>query len=81
MNQQEWDQWKALPATAEFFKFLGDYRGQIGRNVALAVSDGEFVAPDVLDKDTEVCAIYKELETLDLEHIESFYKEEIEEAA
>jgi len=81
MNQKEWDKWRDLPGTVEFFKYLGDFRGQIGREVALVVTSGETLRPEWVGRATEECAVYQELEAIEHTTIEEFYKTEIEGAA
>ena len=79
MNQKQWDKWKELPATVEFFRFLKDHREKIARDVAEAVSIGEFIAPDYLATTIETCGIYADLETVDYDRFEEHYKSEIDE--
>ena len=76
MNQKNWDKWKEQPDTKAFFKFLGDYREQMGRDVALEVSSGSYMKKESIDRVTTHCGIYSDIEEMEFVDFENFYTEE-----
>ena len=79
MNQKEWDKWKELPATVDFFQYLEDTRGKSGRDIAEAITGGFPVTQEHTDKIAMECAVILEIGELEYEDIEDHYKSEIEE--
>lgn len=76
MNQKEWDKWKEQPQTVEFFKYLSDFREQIGRDVAIEISSGNYMTEEVIRFNATHCGIYSDIEHMDYSDIENFYEDE-----
>ena len=76
MNKEDYIEWKGLPLTKSFHKFLLDYR----QSLMEAWADGQFSLQAMeasLLKNTEAmakCQCYHDLANLEADFIENFYK-------
>ncbi len=75
MNQRQWNKWRKLPETTDFFKFLADYREYLGKEIASSIMGGVQVEHAFTDEAALRCELYHDLESLDYSYIGNFYKE------
>lgn len=76
MNKEEWSRWRSLPETAKYFKFLEEYRLNVGKEVGTAIAEGQFFPEEVTKEISIRCQSWVDIETLEWTDIENFYGEE-----
>lgn len=56
-----------------FFQFLSDYREQMGRDVAISVTDGDPLTQEFIERQAMSCGVFSVIEGLEYSEVEDFY--------
>ena len=76
LSQKEMETWRNNPTTKKYFKYLNDYRLMLADSMASYLYDGILIDHENLKECALRCEILKDIEDVEFDDIENFYKEE-----